>query len=297
VLIGIVGFSPVLIWNAEHDWTSFAFQGERAVGWHFDPVGLLKMLGGQFAYLFPWMWVDLVLVLVLLWRRSRGRASLEWLTACLAIVPLGFFLVVSCVRPTFPHWSLVGFLPLYPALGAKWARLMESNPRRMRRRLVIGGVVTVGIAILIAAQARLGVLPLKKEPTMEMGGWPSVAKELEARGLLDRPNTFLFTSRWFTSGQLQYAVGDRATVLCYNPAEPHAFAFWSDPAEWVGYDGILVSLDESSNGAENYAEYFRRIELLSEFQMTRNGNPMRTVRIYRCVDQLRPFPFKRTPSR
>jgi hypothetical protein len=291
VAIGLAGFSPVLIWNAEHDWASFVFQGDRAVGWQFRPVGLPKTIGGQFAYLFPWMWVDLVLVLIALWKAGRGRTGVEWLAVCLAVVPLGFFLAVSCVRDTFPHWSLVGFLPLYPALGAKWARQMEAASRWTYRRLAIGVLVTVGLAGLVAAQARLGVIPLKKDPTMEMAGWPSVARELDERGLLDRPETFLFTSRWFTSGQLEFAVDSRATVLCYNTAEPHAFADWTSPDQWVGRDGILVCFDELE--FENYVEYFRRIELLAEFPMTRNDVPFRRVFIYQCTDQLRPFPFRR----
>jgi hypothetical protein len=331
VAIGLAGFSPVLIWNAEHDWASFVFQGDRAVGWQFRPVGLLKMLGGQFAYLFPWMWVDLVLVLIGLWRMSRpaepdvpgeGNAGggpwrrvsksvvgpggfrdlskqpgvaqsshFEWLAACLAIVPLGFFLAISCVRDTFPHWSLIGFVPLYPVLGEKWARQMLAGSRWMCRRLAIGIAVTIGLAGLVAAQARLGVIPLKNDPTMEMAGWSSVARRLDEHGLLDQPGTFLFTSRWYTSGQLQFAVDGRASVLCYNPAEPHAFADWTIPDQWVGHDGILVSFDEHE--VENYAEYFCRIELLDEFLMTRYGNPFRRVFIYRCANQLRPFPYQR----
>jgi 4-amino-4-deoxy-L-arabinose transferase-like glycosyltransferase len=293
VLIGIVGFTPVLVWNYEHDWASFAYQGSRGVGWAFRPVGLLKMLGGQFAYLLPWMWADLVLVVVALGRLNRGRAGVDWLAFCLAAVPLAFFLLVSSFRDSFPHWSLVGFLPLYPALGAKWARHMEASPTWMRRRIAIGAAALLMLLGLWAAQARFGLIPLKAEPTMEMSGWPSVAQELDRRGLLDRSDTFLFTSRWYTSGQLQYAVGDRAAVLCYNKGEPHAFADWSRPKDWVGKDGILVSFDESGREPENFEEFFQRIEPLGEFEMTRGGKPFRRVWLYRCVGEVKGFVYGR----
>jgi amino acid transporter len=78
--------------------------------------------------------------------------------------------------------------------------------------LVIGIGVTVGIAILVAAQARLGMIPLEKEPTMEMSGWPSIARELDERGLVGKPGTFLFTGRWFTSGHLAFAIRNRGPV-------------------------------------------------------------------------------------
>jgi hypothetical protein len=37
--------------------------------------------------------------------------------------------------------------------------------------------------------------------------------------------------------------------------------------------------------------FFRSVELVAEFPMTRGGTPFRTVRVYRCADQFQPFPF------
>ncbi|HEX3149449.1 MAG TPA: glycosyltransferase family 39 protein [Gemmataceae bacterium] len=292
VLLGCLVFSPVIVWNATHDWASFAFQGDRAVGMRFRPEGPLIVLGGQLGYLLPWIWVDMILVLLACWRIGRRSAGIGRLAVFLAMVPLVFFTVVSCFRETFPHWSLIGFVPLYPALGDKWWKKLVAGSRWMPRRLVIGVVVPVSIAIFWAAQAEYGFIRLKKEPTMEMSGWPSLAKELENRGILNEPNTFLFTTYWFTSGQLAYATDGRVPVLCYNPAAPHSFAYWSTPEQWVGQNGILVSLDDRHDESEGYAEYFRRIELIGAFPMTRHGSPFRTVRLYRCVDQLKPFPYR-----
>jgi Dolichyl-phosphate-mannose-protein mannosyltransferase len=292
VAIGLVGFLPVIVWNARNDWASFSFQGDRALGWHFQPESLLRTVVGQILYLFPWIWFDLVLVLVCQIRVARKQPGVERLVAFQAAVPLGFFLAVSLVRTNLPHWSLIGFVPLYPALGAKWAQLLHTSPKWMRRRLAIGITVTVGVAILVAAQARLGMIPLEKEPTMEMSGWPSVARELDERGLVGKPGTFLFTGRWFTSGHLAFAIRNRGPVLCYNSVESHGFAYWSSPAEWIGQDGYLITFDDRPEEPEVYAEFFRGIELIAEFPMTRNGTPFRNVRLYHCIDQVQPFPFR-----
>ena len=47
-------FSPVLLWNAEHGWASFVFQGGRAVARGFNPSGLLASVGGPPVSLVRW---------------------------------------------------------------------------------------------------------------------------------------------------------------------------------------------------------------------------------------------------
>jgi 4-amino-4-deoxy-L-arabinose transferase-like glycosyltransferase len=67
--IGLAMFSPVLIWNARHGWVSFLFQGGRAVGgWVPRPDYLAGAVLAQAGYLFPWIWIPLVIVLVRGWR-------------------------------------------------------------------------------------------------------------------------------------------------------------------------------------------------------------------------------------
>jgi Dolichyl-phosphate-mannose-protein mannosyltransferase len=65
ISLGLVLFSPVILWNARHGWVSFLFQGGRAVGSAIPrPDYLATALFGQAMYLFPWIWVPLVIVLV-----------------------------------------------------------------------------------------------------------------------------------------------------------------------------------------------------------------------------------------
>ena len=80
-------------------------------------------------------------------------------------------------------------------------------------------------------------------------------------------------------------------VLCYNHKDARSFAFWSRPDEWVGRDGILVSVDEANYEPACYERFFERIEPLGQFEVERAGGPIRRVRLYRCVRQVVAFPF------
>jgi hypothetical protein len=303
--IGMLLFTPVLAWNAGHGWISFLFQGGRALGDElvFRPDTLLAALLGQAAYLFPWIWVALAVILFGRLRRLRGDLDpADRFLLCQAIVPLGLFTLIACTRSVMPHWTLVGFLSLFPMLGQWWQGRWRTQSRFPGRLVMMAGALLVATGLGFAqthwglvqkgARGRLGLLRVSRDPTLDLYGWDQVADELLRRGVLDRPGTFLFTSAWYHSGHLAFALrGAGAPVLCYSSWDARNFAFWSRSTDWVGHDGILVSLNGHPAEPACYDRWFRRIEPLGAFAVTRAGAPVRQVRLYRCEGQVHPFPF------
>ncbi len=300
VVIGLLVFSPVIGWNATHGWASFAFQGGRAVGklgFRFDT--LASAIGGQAAYLFPWIWFALIVLLVKVGRNFyRGATAAERFLICQSVVPLAAFTSVACLRPVLPHWTLVGYLSLFPLLGRLWDLNFSLYPGWMKRRLTVAAIVPVAIAGFLYVDYRTGFLQrvgvsAKVDPTVDMYGWDQVAAELGRRGLLDDPNLFLFSRSWFTSGHLAFATRSSGVpVLCYNHKDARSFAFWSRPDEWVGRDGILVTVNERNSYVPAcYDRFFEKIEPIGEFTTNRAGGPIRQIRLFRCSRQLVAFPF------
>jgi hypothetical protein len=307
-VLGLIVFAPVIAWNAAHGWASFTFQASRAMGpIRFRPETLAGAILGQAAYLFPWIWIPLLAVL---FRRGRGLrvsgAAADWFLLCLSVPPLVVFLVVACMRPVLPHWTLVGFLTLFPMLGQAWADLLEANPIRFARRLAIYAALPIAVAAIAVLQARsglfqkgghgpVGLLRVSRDPTVDMFGWDQIAHELDRRGLLGQPRSFVFTGSWYHSGQLGFATRRSTTpVLCYNSLDARSFAFWSRPADWVGWDGILVAVNERLTEPSCFQNWFTRIEPIGSFEVVRGGVPVRKVRLFRCVRQSRAFPFQGT---
>ncbi len=187
---------------------------------------LVAAVLGQAFYLFPWVWGSLVLILVRRGRRcyeeARGEESeagtqsawADRFLLCQAIFPLSVFLAVACTRSVLPHWTLVAFLSLFPLLGRKWAAEPKQWPRRLisyPRALAACGDRGLGTdqnrVPPTRGQGTLGLLKVSRDPTLDLYGWDAVGRELEQRGWLDRPNTFLFTSNWYYSGHVAFATG------------------------------------------------------------------------------------------
>ncbi|MBV8228963.1 MAG: glycosyltransferase family 39 protein [Planctomycetaceae bacterium] len=303
--VGVLVFSPVIWWNATHEWISFAFQGGRALGGvRVHPEALAGAMVGQVAYLLPWIWAPLVAILVRGGRRLAGDLpSADRFLLCQSVLPLAAFTAVACTRPVLPHWTLVGFLSLFPLLGRAWHEGLAADPARRTWRLALHAALTVLIAAIFLLWAdtglfqkgkpgAIGLVRVSRDPTVDLFGWDQVARELERRGLLDRPGTFLFTSYWYNSAQLAFATRhSRTPVLCYNSWDSRNFAFWSRPDDWVGRDGILVALNDRSTEPHCFDRWFTRIEPIGAFEVVRAGVPVRKVRLFRCVRQTESFPF------
>ena len=118
--------------ECRHGWVSFLFQGGRAVGgWMPRPDYLAVAILAQAGYLFPWIWVPLVVVLVRGWRgwsddRHGSRAALA-LPGGRAARPSSPWWPVS--GPVLPHWGLIGLVSLFPMLGRNWAERLGNATR------------------------------------------------------------------------------------------------------------------------------------------------------------------------
>ena len=303
MVVGLAIFAPVIVWNATHGWVSFAYQGSRAGGFQgLQPKFLIDALVAQACYLTPWIFAWLVAILVRLARRGpRDWSESETLLICQAVPALALFLGVATYRRIMPHWPMIGFVALLPMLGRNWSERLAERPGLVGRRLVALTAAPVLLAFLFVVQARtglfqdgqgrlLGLVSPQSDPTVDTIRWDQISRELERRGLLDEPNTFLFTDQWRFSAELAMATGRDPSVACFH-RDSRSFTFWSRPEDWVGRDGIFVRVVDGLVEPKNYAPWFTRVEPLESIPIIRAGCRLQTVRLYRCVRETAPFLF------
>ena len=112
-LIALVVFSPVLIWNYQHDFASFGFQLVRAVATHpFSFRTLGEFLGLQFGLVgFVLLPVVLSGVMLTAWRGYRNREPVAILLSTAVIVPFAYFFWKSLTLRVGDTWPMF----LWPA--------------------------------------------------------------------------------------------------------------------------------------------------------------------------------------
>ena len=188
--------SPVLLWNAQHAWVSFRFQGARGGQHGLHLVPFLQNIGGQLGYLLPWIGIPLAVVLggIVIetardaWRGAplddaRARAARWWL-ACLALGPVAAFTLMALGgHRGLPHWEAPGWLMAIPLLAERVdARLTRGSSRKARRtRAWLAGSTVAFVLVIVAlatdADARAGRIACRRRslpraiPSLETLDW------------------------------------------------------------------------------------------------------------------------------
>ena len=291
-------FVPVLLWNSQHQWVSFLFQGGRGTefnGLRFD--WLARSIGGQALWLLPWIWAPLALELYRCLRGGPGDA-VRWFIACLAGPPILFFTIISLYAPIgfLFHWQAPGYLLLFLPLGASVERLLHATPREVRfTRRWLGFTAGAFLIALLSVSThtvtgwwihllpeKLGNHLAKIDPTLELLDYSPLEPVLADHGLLDRDDVFVFTPKWFLSGKVDYALRGRANVMCLSPDDPRTFAFFDAQSRQLGKDGILIIHERSCDGMEMaYGNLFERMTLLATVDVPRGNRTAAKLKVFR----------------
>jgi hypothetical protein len=252
-LIALAFFMPVLVWNEEHDWQSFTFQGGRAVadqGFSFadGALNLLRMLLGQATYLLPG---PFLLAIWLLWRALRTPALQTGFCAALALPPILLFNGVAPFAKGFlPHWSMAGFIFAFPLIG-DWMAQLDSKHRKWARQNLIAAGLIVGLVVLVGAsqfrsglitRSTLGTSPAWDDTTQAMD-WFDLERGLRERGWL-KPGVVVAARDWLQAAKIDYALGGSVPVIVLKADRRH-FAFLQAEADRGAQTVLVIGLPES----------------------------------------------------
>lgn len=174
--LALVLFLPVILWNADHHWVSFAKQGGRTADFH--PARALQFLGeligGQFGLATP---IIFLLCIAGLWRVTRQalatRAAAPSLLVALGVLPALVFVQHALGDRVQGNWPEI----LYPAAVIAAAGL-PATARWLKPGAILGLVLT----LVVYVQAVASPLPLGgvSDPTIRLlGGWHKLGSVAE----------------------------------------------------------------------------------------------------------------------
>jgi hypothetical protein len=302
--IALAIFSPVVVWNARHQWISFFFQSTRGVE---DYTGvrldwLVKNVIGQAIAILPWLWAGLVAELVTGFGRRPPQPARRFV-ACLSVVPIVLFTAVAAWSSTSQHhfhWTTPGYLLLFLPLGATLAHGLARGSRFHRaalRATVAATVIAIAVVTTHIATGWLQSMPVLsrvlhgiEDPTYECVDMTNLERAFAERGLLDDPNLFVFSDWWYRAGKVDYALNGRLPVLAFTRGDPRGFAFFHDGARFVGKDGILVTTKTPAEVTGRFDRYFARLTPIGEVPVGRRGRAEYTLYLYRGERLAAPYP-------
>jgi 4-amino-4-deoxy-L-arabinose transferase-like glycosyltransferase len=241
-LIALVIFSPVLYWNATHDWVSFKFQLDRPEQLHdWSAKFLLDFVGQQFALVGPLLLpVVLIGTSMLAWRGYRTAEPISILLSTCVIFPLCFLLWRSFHSRIGDSWPLFvwpfGFAAAVINLKSWREKAAESSMTRMAPAIISGLILVVAALIYyIAGNANyLG----KNDPIGKEAGFAGVVQAAsETAAKVDA--TFFATTDYRMYSMLRWHLKDRIPVVQINERNRY-IDFKNSEKAFAGPVGLYV---------------------------------------------------------
>ncbi len=301
-VVAFAVFSPVLIWNAQHHWISFTFQSSRAVGAGLNLDAFGQALGGQLGYLTPMVFFPMAVVFYRVIKGVLNKNKPDRFYLLFGMAPVLLFMAVSLTQPILPHWTLVGYIVLTIPL----AEMIEPAFRQKRwvRGLVYGSVAFLVLLLTtLFLHTRYGILHLEKladkgivsprdaemDATLDMHGWEKIAEYLASQHL-PPDSVFLFTHKWFLSGEVELATRGDYTTMCFDENDPRGYGIWDKQVDVLGMDAICIYSNRFKiDPKEKFAPFFESIGTTDSVVVYRGGMKAKTFYFTRCKNLIQKY--------
>ena len=271
----VIGFIPIVIWNAQNDWASFRHvgrlagvapaEGEAPPLIRFDR--LPEYVGGQLGLIYPWWMAFMLYGGWLAAKRCFTRTAADAFrekreVAIAALFASGFwpiflfFLVWSLHTRIYANWSAMCYASgvVLAAMGVD-AVLEKYRPNPAsgdlrpvfpwtRRLLPVWAAISVVFCLIMYAQEPVSrVLPDSVNPASRLKGWSDMGRRVgELRDALPDPQkVFIFSDQYDVTSQLAFYVPGRPVTYCADFGRRlNQYDFWPSPEDKKGWDAIFV---------------------------------------------------------
>ena len=241
-VVALIVFSPVVAWNASHDWASLRFQSVGRLEEGRSPrlssaLSYLLLQGGS---IMP-LTIPAAVAAVVAGLRS-GTSDRRFLL-CLSLPLLGFFLCVGVIRSTHAFWPLPAWIALtiltaeYLAEGS--GRLVAFY-RNQWRELTAISIMAAGIGLAHSVEPLPGVTPIRS-----LLGWDKIVdRAARLRSTLPAGSFYLGVGRrYLCPSQLAYHLRAPKDVHSKNllGEEGLQFTYWAEMKVLRGHDAVIVA--------------------------------------------------------
>jgi dolichol-phosphate mannosyltransferase len=254
-LLALMLFSPVIYWNATHDWASFAFQSSRRLNESFY-FSTHHVIGLILFFLMP---IGVISASALFKKKMVSAYEMQPRTAqflrCFVVVPLCVFTWFSLMHPIKFNWIGPSLLTLLPWLALMIQRSTVPFYRANWRHTAQGLLIVYGVvmAVLLSGTPEtVHRLFLKK-----FIAWEVLSEHMNdvAQHVKDETHTtpvFVPLDRYNIGSELafyQAKLLSRGVIKeAYLVSGSHVFdgeslmyRYWSNPRDLSGKTLILIS--------------------------------------------------------
>lgn len=307
---------PVIIWNVQHDFASFAYQGSRVNIFEsgLRPDYFATELIGQIFYNNPINWVLILLAVIAVVRQKQFLpASYQRLLLLVGLPSILLFLLFALFRPTLPHWTGPAYNTLILLAAARIRQTTRPDPSFRIPPVIMSSLAfLIFILLLGSLQIKTGLIPIKEDNpyhrlgkndlTLDMYGWRALGKQFEAvrnkhleAGTMQSADAIV-AANWFPLANLDYYVARPLGMKVLGLGRPerlHKYVWITEARGGLkaGDDyWFLTDSRDYTHPGQVYAGAFDSIVATDTITITRSGKPAKRVFLFLLRD------FKGSPD-
>ena len=248
LLLSIFIFSPVLIWNSQHEWVTFRhvlFQGGVDNRELVTLAYIGDFLGSQLLLVTPVCFLLLLRFWVLPSSRTQFPGHKVSYLLWMSLPGFLIFLLLAFHVRIYGNWPA----PVYTtgiifiaAAYAPWKTRFEQINSMWKATLGVAAIISLPVMVQVVYP--LLPLPVDLDRTArETAGWDMLGKKINT-AVLQMPDpeaTFIFGLRYQYASELAfYTPGQPKTLSINKWARPNVYDFWFDDSMVVGQDAVGI---------------------------------------------------------
>ncbi len=183
-IAGII-FSPVLVWNWQHGWLSFAFQSRQGFSVSEEFVGskLLEYVGGQAGVITPGIFLGFVIYTLKGFCKLIREEAPEYLYLALYSWPvLAFFAVSTAVGEVAEaNWPAPAYVAGLMLMWAMYRRACERRPVANKAFMHVSVGLALVMSIVVHVHLMRPIVPLSpgKDVANQFRGWQDLGEAID----------------------------------------------------------------------------------------------------------------------
>jgi 4-amino-4-deoxy-L-arabinose transferase-like glycosyltransferase len=273
LLMAFLVFTPVIIWNAQHDWISFSFQITHGMGG--DKQYSLKhfgdFMGGQ-AFVANPVFLLAMLYYAIRYAKTNFRDEKLLFLTLPFLFTFAFFLYGGLSKKSEANWAVPAYLT-GSILLAYW--IAKYN----RKWIFYSGIAfTVVMIVLMKFPEVIPNLPEKMVMKRQFMGYKEIFEE--GQKYTRQPDTVVLSDSYQNASEAWYYLGRESEVYILSPKRISMYDFWKNELQGRPIkDAVFFGDEESLPVLHNY---FSNIKLIDTLRY-QNRYVTREMKVYRCI--------------
>jgi dolichol-phosphate mannosyltransferase len=275
LLLVFIIFSPVIYWNYEHEWASFAFQTIRRIK---QPIHF------SFYQLLFFILIQITPLGLLAFLNKSNYQGIDYrrklFITIFTLVPLSVFAIFSLFHEVRVSWTTPIFLVAMPLF------VREFNLRKIYQPMLYFLVIGYGFAFHYMALGIPGI-PFRTQ-TPNPVAWREMAKSVSEIKTPTKP-LMVGMDKYMVASVLAFYSRDVENVTSSNlfGDDGLMYGFWFRPSDQKGKTMILVSV-YSNLLDKGLDKFFEKLDPVTKVELTKYSKPSGTF-FYRIGYNYRPI--------